>query len=173
MRNLFNKIYKSLFASSETEPQVKPAKKDDYFDIGEWSKPDSLPIDFDDKKEVMLVRFKKNFSQVYAIQYNAKEQIFRNHFDELIDINRIALFLVLSLDDKRWSDSKPKHNYLTDSLEDNDFVVQLGNDQIYHAHFLMTGNRYGYTLCFRSSEKRIYSTKRWLKTPPAFDTDPS
>lgn len=165
------RIFTSIFDENDSQQNIVSVQKpdDEYFDIGEWNKPNHLPTEFDDENDIMLVRYKNNFSQVYTVQYNPKKQTMKNHFDDKVDVNRVALYLVISRKDECWSDDSPSHDYKRESVDNNDFLVQLGNDDIYQANFLHTGNRYGYALCFSSSEKRIFSTKKWMKTPKAFE----
>lgn len=122
---------------------------------------------WDNENHVMLVRFKNNPTSAFTVQYDSEEKTIRDHYERMIDIEKIDCFAVFHKSHLQ-SSEEPIHNHQRQGLEENNFLVELSNGQIHHARFLMTGNRHGYSLCFANSDNRIYSYKRWCKIPEAY-----
>lgn len=154
--------------SEETTVKKYPQLEYTLIENSGWKVIDELPDTFNQEKELFLVRYHNNPTQVFSIKYDAKTKTIFNNWDEVIKPNRIAVFMVLSLDDKKWLSGDISHKDYYFDFEKNNILVDL-NSKFFHANFLNTGNRYGITLCFYNGFDRITSKpKRWFNIPKAF-----
>lgn len=134
-----------------------------------WKSIDQLEKEsFNPEKELLIVRFKNNDSQVYKVNYNPEKNQITNHWDENIKKERILAFYIQPLDSDEWSDEEPTFDHKRESPYANDFFVQIG-DHYYQCLFLNIGNRHGIKLCFSTNEKPVYRPKRWIKTPHIYN----
>lgn len=155
-------FFKSLFQNDT------PVEKDPYAlkkDSG-WFTVSELPDTFENG--LFLVRFKNNPTYVATLKYNPETKIITNNWDEEVKLDKVLCWSIVSFDDPRWNTkNEPSHDYRTDDIEKNNFMVQIG-DQYHHCNILNTGNRYGLALCYYKGENRVFKPKKWFTITEPF-----
>jgi hypothetical protein len=134
-----------------------------------WKTIDQLPNSFNPEKEIFLVRYQNNPTKVFNINFDPETKVITNNWNEPVKKEKIAVFMVLSLNDKRWSNDELSYEIYYNDFEKNNLLVDLSNT-FYHAEFVNTGNRYGICLCFYGNHpNRIRKMPdRWIEIPKAF-----